>query len=173
MRISLVTGLALILAWNHVVPAEERPSIGEKVAAAKVNPKPGKSKRPNFVFIFCDNLGYGDTEVFNPKALQKTPRLLQMASEGMIFRHAYSAAPVCTPSRAALMTGCYPRRVGLDLAGPRDRPVLFPGSPRGLHPNEITIPEVLAPEGYRSICIGKWHLGDQASLLPTKQGLHR
>lgn len=66
---------------------------------------------PNVVLIFCDNLGYGDVSCFNPKAHQPTPRIDRMAQEGLKFTHAYSAAPVCTPSRASLMTGCYPRRV--------------------------------------------------------------
>ncbi len=127
------------------------------------------SAPPNVVLIFCDNLGYGDVGCFNPKAQQPTPRIDRMAQEGMKFTHAYSAAPVCTPSRASLMTGCYPRRVGLDLA-PGQGLVLRPAAAYGLNPNEITIAEVLKPQGYSTICIGKWHLGDQPVFLPTRQG---
>ena len=124
---------------------------------------------PNVVLIFCDNLGYGDVGCFNPKAHQQTPRIDRMAQEGMKFTDAYSAAPVCTPSRASLMTGCYPRRVGLDLA-PGQGLVLRPAAAYGLNPDEITIAEVLKPQGYATICIGKWHLGDQPAFLPTRQG---
>ncbi|MFA6546661.1 MAG: sulfatase [Limisphaerales bacterium] len=129
---------------------------------------PAESK-PNVIVILCDNLGYGDVGCFNPKASQPTPRIDRMAQQGMKFTHAYAAAPVCTPSRAALMTGCYPRRVGLDLA-PGQRPVLKPVSAYGLHPDEITVAEVLKQQGYATLCIGKWHLGDQSEFLPTRQG---
>jgi arylsulfatase A-like enzyme len=124
---------------------------------------------PNVVFIFCDNLGYGDVGCFNPEAKQRTPRIDQMAAEGMKFTDCYAAAAVCTPSRAALMTGCYPRRVGLDNTDP-DGLVLRPVSHHGLHPDEITIAELLKTRGYATACIGKWHLGDQLPFLPTRQG---
>lgn len=125
--------------------------------------------QPNVIVILCDNLGYGDVGCFNPRARQPTPRIDRMAQLGVKFTHAYAAAPVCTPSRAALMTGCYPRRVGLDLA-PGQRPVLKPVSAYGLHPDEITVAEMLKKQGYATICIGKWHLGDQPEFLPTRQG---
>ncbi|MBM3853525.1 MAG: sulfatase [Verrucomicrobia bacterium] len=125
---------------------------------------------PNIVLLLCDNLGYGDIEVYNPQAKQPTPRLNQLAREGTVFTHAYAASPVCTPSRAALLTGCYPRRIGLDRTPASPGHVLVPVSPYGLHPDEVTIAEALRPQGYRSICIGKWHLGDQPSFLPTRQG---
>jgi arylsulfatase A-like enzyme len=125
---------------------------------------------PNIIVILCDNLGYGDTEVYNPQARQATPRLKRMAAEGMVFTHAYSAAPVCTPSRAALMTGCYPRRLGLDRTPGKPGHVLVPRSAYGLHPDEVTVAELLRPAGYRSLCIGKWHLGDQLPFLPLNQG---
>lgn len=128
------------------------------------------SQKPNVILILCDNLGYGDIEVYNPEAKQPTPRLNRLAAEGMTFTHAYACAPVCTPSRAALMTGCYPRRVGLDLPDPKAPPVLRPVSRFGLHPAEITIAEILKSQGYRTLCIGKWHLGDQPPFLPTRQG---
>ena len=124
--------------------------------------------RPNFILIMCDNLGYGDIEPFGSK-LHRTPNLNRMAKEGRKLTSFYSASGVCTPSRAALMTGSYPRRVGLDST-PEDGHVLRPVSPNGLHPNEITIAEVLKSAGYATACIGKWHLGDQPEFLPTRQG---
>jgi arylsulfatase A-like enzyme len=124
---------------------------------------------PNVVLILCDNLGYGDVGCFNSGAKQRTPRIDRMAAEGIRFTDCYAAAPVCTPSRAALMTGCYPRRVGLDHT-PEDGLVLRPVSRHGLHPDEITIAELLKASGYATACIGKWHLGDQPPFLPTRQG---
>jgi len=93
-----------------------------------------KAKRkPNFVVIFIDDMGYGDIEPFGSK-LNKTPQLNRMAAEGMKLTSFYVAAPVCTPSRAALMTGCYPKRVG--LATGSWSIVLFPKDPHGLNPKE-------------------------------------
>lgn len=130
---------------------------------------PVASRLPNIVLILCDNLGYGDVGCFNPNAKQRTPCIDKMASQGVKFTHCYAAAPVCTPSRAALMTGCYPRRVGLDFTKP-DGIVLRPASSHGLHPDEITIAELLKECGYATTCIGKWHLGDHPTFLPTRQG---
>lgn len=127
-----------------------------------------RAEQPNFIFIYCDNLGYGDIGSFG-STKHKTPFLDQMAKEGLKLTSFYSASGVCTPSRAALMTGCYPRRVGLDNPDP-DGAVLRPVSPNGLHPNEITIAEVLKSAGYKTSIIGKWHLGDQPQFLPTRQG---
>ncbi len=138
--------------------------------ASSAEPKGEATPRqPNIIFIFCDNLGYGDVGCFNAKAKQRTPRIDRMAAEGMKFTDCYAAAAVCTPSRAALMTGCYPRRVGLDNTDP-DGLVLRPVSRNGLHPDEITIAELLKARGYATACIGKWHLGDQTPFLPTRQG---
>ena len=122
---------------------------------------------PNFVVIFIDDMGYGDIGPFG-STINKTPNLDRMADEGMRFTSFYVAAPVCTPSRAALMTGCYPKRVG--LATGSWGCVLFPKDPHGLHPREITVAEVLRDAGYATGCFGKWHLGDQPEFLPTKQG---
>ena len=124
--------------------------------------------QPNFILIMADNLGYGDIGPFGSR-LHRTPNLDRMAREGRKLTSFYSASGVCTPSRAALMTGCYPRRVGLDWT-PEDGHVLRPVSPNGLHPNEVTIAEVLKKAGYATACIGKWHLGDQPKFLPTRQG---
>ena len=121
---------------------------------------------PNIVFIYCDNLGYGDTEPFGSKK-HRTPNLNRMAREGRKFTHFYSASGVCTPSRAALMTGCYPSRVSMDVT---DGAVLRPVSKIGLHPQERTIAELLKANGYATAIFGKWHLGDQPEFLPTRQG---
>ena len=126
----------------------------------------------NYVVIFVDDLGYRDIGPFGSK-LNRTPNLDRMAEEGRKFTNFYVAAAVCSPSRAALMTGCYPQRVDMALnalPGSVNNIVLFPGDPKGLNPSEITIAEVLKQKGYATACIGKWHLGDQRAFLPTKQG---
>ena len=125
------------------------------------------SKRPNFVLIFIDDMGYGDIGPFG-STVNHTPHLNRMVREGMKLTSFYVAAPVCTPSRAALMTGCYPRRVG--LAKGSGHGVLFPGDTNGLNPNEITIAGILKSAGYATGCFGKWHLGDQPQFLPTSHG---
>ncbi len=124
---------------------------------------------PNFVFIYCDNLGYGDVSPFWEGTPHRTPQLERMAAEGTKFTHFYVSSGVCTPSRATAMTGCYAQRVGLAEMDP-DVHVLRPVSPNGLHPDEITVAEVLKEQGYATTIIGKWHLGDQLPFLPTRQG---
>lgn len=124
--------------------------------------------RPNFVIILCDNLGYGDVGCFGSK-LHRTPNIDRMAQQGMRFTDFYATSGVCTPSRASLMTGCYPRRVNMHVAED-GRPVLSPVAGKGLHPDEITIAELLRANGYATACVGKWHLGDQLPFLPTRQG---
>lgn len=118
--------------------------------------------RPNFVIINIDDLGYADIEPFGSE-LNSTPNLNQMAAEGRKLTCFY-AAPVCSPSRASLMTGCYPKRA---LSIPH---VLFPGNDVGLDPGEVTIAELLKAQGYTTGIIGKWHLGDQPDFLPLRQG---
>ncbi len=125
--------------------------------------------RPNIVLILCDNLGYGDIEPFWADTPHRTPNLSQMAREGMKLTHFYVSAGVCTPSRASIMTGCYAQRVGLAKIV-EDQHVLRPVSPYGLHPNEVTVAEVLQEGGYETVMLGKWHLGDQPEFLPTQQG---
>ncbi len=123
---------------------------------------------PNFVVIFCDDLGYGDLGCYG-STRNRTPRIDRMAEEGIRCTDFYSSSPVCTPSRASLMTGCYPRRVGMheDATG---HWVLIPRSRRGLAPEELTVAEALKAKGYATACIGKWHLGDQPQHLPTQHG---
>ena len=120
------------------------------------------------MILWCDNLGYGDVAPFG-STLHRTPNLNRMAEEGRKFTHFYATAGVCTPSRASLMTGSYAQRVGMHY-NERDLHVLRPISPYGLHPDEITIAEVLKEQGYATTIIGKWHLGDQPEFLPTRQG---
>ncbi len=124
--------------------------------------------QPNFIIILCDNLGYGDIGCFG-STRHRTPNLDRMAQEGMRLTSFYSASGVCTPSRASLMTGCYPRRVNMHESD-KGGSVLRPIAAKGLHPNEITIAEVLKNAGYATACIGKWHLGDQPEFLPNRQG---
>lgn len=120
--------------------------------------------RPNFVVIFIDDLGYADIGPFGATK-QKTPNLDRMAAEGMKLTSFY-AAPVCSVSRAQLLTGCYGARVSVPG-------VFFPGGGQGLHPQEVTIAEHLKKLGYATQCVGKWHLGDQPDFLPTRQGFDR
>lgn len=126
---------------------------------------------PNVVLILCDNLGYGDVGCYG-STLHRTPHIDRMAAEGMRFTDAYAASGVCTPSRAALMTGCYPRRVNLHVSDTGGL-VLQPVSPKGLNPDETTIAEVLKTSGYTTSIFGKWHLGDQPEFLPTRQGFDK
>lgn len=123
---------------------------------------------PNYVLIFCDDLGYGDLGCYG-STKNRTPRIDAMAKEGMRFTSFLSSSPVCTPSRASLLTGCYARRVGMheDFTG---HWVLIPRSRRGMHADEWTLPEMLKAKGYATACIGKWHLGDQPPHLPTAHG---
>jgi len=126
------------------------------------------SSRPNFIIIFCDDLGYGDIGPFGSQT-HATPVLDRMAREGMRLTDFYSTCSVCTPSRASLMTGCYPRRVNMHV-DEHNLCVLFPAARKGLNPAEITVAEILKAQGYATMCIGKWHLGDHPKFLPTRQG---
>lgn len=121
--------------------------------------------RPNFVIVFADDLGYGDLGCYGHPTI-RTPHLDRMAVEGTRFTQFYSAAPVCTPSRAGLLTGRYPIRSGMCGA----RRVLFPDSEGGIPDDEITLAEALRECGYRTACVGKWHLGHLPQYLPTRHG---
>ena len=155
--------------WGHITVddfqfdgkiLDESPDIGQRLEAKAARP-------PNFVVIFTDDQGYGDLSCYGGKHVS-TPRIDRMAAEGAKLTSFYVAAPVCTPSRAALMTGCYPKRIG--MATGSNFGVLLAGDSKGLTPKEITIAEVLKTAGYKTGIFGKWHLGDQPAFLPTKQG---
>ena len=119
-------------------------------------------QRPNFVIIFTDDQGYQDVGCFGSPNI-KTPNLDRMARQGMRFTDFYVGQPVCTASRAALLTGCYPNRIGLLGA-------LGPKSKVGISDKELTIAQVLKTRGYATAIFGKWHLGDSPQFLPTRHG---
>ncbi len=124
--------------------------------------------KPNFIVVFCDDLGYADIGPFGSKT-HDTPVLDKMAREGMKLTDFYSTCSVCTPSRSSLMTGCYPRRVNMHC-DEKNLCVLFPAARKGLNPSEVTVAEVLKTRGYATMAIGKWHLGDHPDFMPTSQG---
>jgi arylsulfatase A-like enzyme len=123
--------------------------------------------RPNIILINCDDLGYGDLGCYGSTA-NTTPHLDRMAAEGLRFTSFCQASSVCSPSRGALMTGCYPQRIGFGLF--EGRGVLFPGQGVGLNPSEITMARLLKDRGYATSHLGKWHCGDQPAFLPTNHG---
>jgi arylsulfatase A-like enzyme len=122
--------------------------------------------RPNIVLILADDLGYGDLGCYGHPTI-RTPHLDRMAREGMRFTQFYSAAEVCTPSRAALLTGRLPPRSGMCSS---KRRVAFPNTTGGLPANELTIAELLKTKGYATACFGKWHLGHLPAYSPQKHG---
>ncbi len=126
------------------------------------SPPSSVSNRPNIVLIFADDLGYGDLSCYGHPN-HKTPRLDQMAHEGIKMTGLYVAAPVCTPSRAGLLTGRYPIRFGL----PGN---VGPDSPNGIPASEITLAEALKSAGYQTAAFGKWHLGARTGYFPTDNG---
>lgn len=125
----------------------------------QLQPKVWAQRQPNIIFIYADDLGYGDIGCYGAKSI-KTPNLDRMAAEGLRLTSFYSVAPVCTPSRAALMTGRYAARMGIEQM--RLRNVLFPADKTGLPQSEVTIARALRDRGYATACIGKWHLGSVA-----------
>lgn len=129
--------------------------VGTLAAAAYAAP-------PNFVIVFIDDMGYADIGPFGCTAYP-TPNLDRMAAEGRVFTDFHSGSAVCSESRAALLTGCYPPRVSI-------RGALFEGDPTGLHTDETTIAELCKARGYATACVGKWHLGDKPEFFPTRQG---
>ena len=135
--------------------------------------------QPNIILINVDDLGYGDIGCYGtPRNV--TPHIDQLASDGLLFTDFYACSPVCTPSRAGLLTGCYPKRMDFQLfnvydpkspEAPKDQfVVLMPGQPEGLHPQEKTIASVLKDAGYHTKIIGKWHVGDQPEYSPLNFG---
>ena len=117
---------------------------------------------PNIIFILTDDQGYGDLGVYGAEDIS-TPHLDQMAAEGALFTSYYATQPVCSASRASILTGCYPDRIGIHNA-------YSPGSKVGLNPEETTLAELLKERGYATGIFGKWHLGDAPKFLPRKHG---
>jgi len=137
-----------------------------------------KSK-PNIILINCDDLGYGDIGCYG-STLNRTPAIDSLARDGIRLTDFYASAPVCTPSRGGMLTGCYPKRIDFQSFGVYDyrEPnvkqgdfgVLMPGQPEGLNPEETTIAQVLKQGGYTTKIIGKWHVGDQPEYSPMNFG---
>ncbi|MEM9281176.1 MAG: sulfatase [Verrucomicrobiota bacterium] len=121
------------------------------------------SDQPNIVIIFIDDQGYYDLGCYGATEI-RTPRIDELAEQGIRFTDYYAAAPICSPSRAGLLTGCYPRRIGMEAWVQRA------DSKRGIHPDEITMAELLKENGYTTACVGKWHMGDKEPFLPHHQG---
>ena len=127
------------------------------------------AETPNVVVIYCDDMGWGDAPgfalpAFTPASYtREMPNLARLAQQGAVFRHYYSAQPVCSASRAALLTGCYSNRIGIHGA-------LFPDATTGINANERTIAEMLKEKGYATLIAGKWHLGHTPSFNPTLHG---
>ena len=123
------------------------------------------NRRPNFIIIFTDDLGYGDLSCFGHPTIN-TPNLDKMASQGMKLTQFYVGSSICTPSRAALLTGKLPARTGMY----GNRSVLFPDNAGGLQPDEKTIATALKDLDYKTACVGKWHLGHLEKYMPTNHG---
>jgi arylsulfatase A len=140
-------------------------ALATLAVAALLQPAPAADK-PNFIIILCDDLGYGDLGCYGHPSI-RTPNLDRMAAEGQKYMNAYVAAEVCTPSRAALLTGRLPIRSGMTSY---KRRVLFPDSAGGLPASEITLPTLLKQQGYATAAIGKWHLGHLPQYVATRHG---
>jgi arylsulfatase A len=129
--------------------------------ANQVRAQANSSTRPNIVLIVCDDLGHGDLNCYGSQ--NQTPNVDALAEEGVLFRQFYSGNPVCSPSRAAILTGRYGVRSGVNT-------VFWPTDTGGLATNEVTIAQMLKPAGYKTMCVGKWHLGRPPQYLPTSRG---
>ena len=138
--------------------------------------KPVSKSKPNILFILTDDLGYDDVGCYwmpdNRPGFEKiqTPNIDRLAVEGVRFTDYYAPSSVCTPSRAALLTGCYPVRVGMSSFGPKGADVLSNAHAEGLNPEEVTLAKILKGRGYATGCIGKWHLGHLPSFSPRQHG---
>ena len=126
----------------------------------------GRGDRPNVVVVFTDDQGYGDLSCYGHPTIH-TPHLDRLAQDGCKMTQFYVAAPLCSPSRAALLTGCYPKRVSMH------KHVIFPQYDYGLHTDEVTVADMLRARGYATGCFGKWHLGHRPGLLPRDQGFDK
>jgi arylsulfatase A len=150
-HILLFAFAALLAAGSLASPAAPPPAKAAKL-----------TRPPNFIIILADDLGYGDLSCYGSEKIA-TPRLDQMAAEGVRLTDFCVTAPICSPSRASVLTGRYAQRAGLPF-------VLFPTERKGLPPEEVTLAEVLKERGYATCCIGKWHLGFLPPFQPTRQG---
>jgi arylsulfatase A len=153
------------VSWGRARSAWCFPAVFLVAACTDGAVTPGTARpanRPNVIVVLTDDQGYADVGAFGARGFT-TPHLDRLANEGIRFTSFYAAAPICSPSRAALMTGSYPVRVGLT-------DVLFPDSDTGLNPEELTVAELLKASGYATAAVGKWHLGDDETFLPTRQG---
>ncbi|MFX0103766.1 MAG: sulfatase [Candidatus Hodarchaeota archaeon] len=140
--------------------------------------KEGKTDLPNIIIIFCDDMGYADISCFGATTIQ-TPNIDSLARDGMELTHSYSSSPVCSPSRAGLMTGRYPTRMHVNCVYfPKNTLIdialkaihFYTYGVRGILADEVTIPEVLQKVGYKTAMVGKWHLGDCKPHRPTDKG---
>jgi arylsulfatase A len=150
-------GLAMVAALIFMCRGFAQDAVASGSAPGASSPE----KKPNLIIILVDDMGYGDIGCYG-STLNRTPNCDRLAAEGMKLTSFY-AAPICTPSRAALLTGCYAKRVSLPG-------IIFPASKIGLSGQEHTIAELLKEQGYATECIGKWHVGDQPEFLPTHRG---
>jgi arylsulfatase A len=139
-------------------------ALGVAIAASHwlMAASPGAPIKPNIILILTDDQGYNDLGCFGSEKI-KTPNIDRMAVEGMKFTHFYATSPICTPTRASIMTGCYPSRVGLGTP-------LHTYDRIGLHEEELTLAELLKTRGYATACVGKWHLGHHPKFYPTRHG---
>ena len=128
-----------------------------------------QTDRPNIILINCDDLGYGDVGCYG-STVHSTPHLDRLAAEGIRFADVDRASPVWSPSRGAMMTGCYPQRIGLGT-GDNGSAVRFPGDPVGLNPDEINIATLHKEQRHATQLVGTWHLGDEPDLMPTRNGV--
>lgn len=140
---------------NLVTPNANRANAQNAVATSK----------PNIVLIFADDLGYGDLGCYGEKRW-KTPALDSIATNGVRFTDFHSSQPVCSASRASLLTGCYANRIGIHGA-------LYHGSKNGIHADEVLLSELLRDQGYKTCAVGKWHLGHHEQFLPLQHGFDR
>ncbi|MDP2325864.1 MAG: sulfatase, partial [Gammaproteobacteria bacterium] len=143
------------------------PLLGKWAALAAFVFASSALAKPNVIIVYTDDQGYADAGLYGATEFT-TPNLDRMANEGIRFTSFYSMANACSPARAALLTGCYPVRVGIpNVLGPNKR---SEGNATGLHPDEVTLAEVLKAAGYATACFGKWHLGDIPEFMPRSQG---
>src|SRR4051794_2006360 len=158
---------ALLRRMNVRVIAFLFGAIAFELNAARSEADQGpQSAAPNIVIILADDLGYGDLGCYGHPTI-RTPNLDRMAAEGMRFTEFYAGSSVCTPSRAALLTGRYAPRSGMASI---KRRVLFPWSTGGIPNSEVLLPQLLKAKGYATGMVGKWHLGHLPQYLPTRHG---